>query len=81
MANELKDSYRNIFLRTGLGVLDNLSSRKEGYVDTDAKEITCDRLMGNPTNDYLRDNFDPELDILLEKDDARLRQILKITEN
>jgi len=81
MANELKDSYRKIFLRTGLDDLDNLSSRREGFVDKDAKEIACDELIGNPTNNFLADNFNGELDLLLEKDDARIRQILKINVN
>ena len=80
MANTLKDSYRNIFLRTGLDMLDNLSSRKEEYVDTDAKDITCESLIGNPFNTYLRDFYDEDLDLLLEKDDARLSMILSITE-
>jgi hypothetical protein len=81
MANTLKDSYRKIFLRTGLDILDNLSSRKEAYVDSDAKEISCENLIGNPFNQFLKDNFDPEQDLLLEKDDVRLRMILKIKEN
>lgn len=81
MANELKDSYRYIFLRTGLDLLDNLSSRKPEYVDKDAKLIKCDQLVGNPFNQYLKENFDPNLDLLLEKDDPRLPLILQILEN
>lgn len=81
MANTLKDNYRTIYLRTGLDLLDNLSSRKEAYVDKDAKVIRCDRLMGNPFNTYLRDFYDEEQDLLLEKDDVRLRMILQIIEN
>ena len=78
MDEELKDSYRKIFLRTGLDLLDNLTSRKEEYVDKDAKVITCQELFGNPTNDFLRDNFDSSLDLLLEKDDSRMSKILNI---
>lgn len=81
MANTLKDNYRTIYLRTGLDLLDNLSSRKEKYVDKDAKVIRCDRLMGNPFNTYLRDFYDEKQDLLLEKDDVRLRMILQIIEN
>ena len=81
MANTLKDSYRKIFLRTGLDMLDNLSSRKDQYIDKDAKIIMCDNLIGNPFNQFLKDNYNEELDLLLEKDDPRLSMILQIIEN
>ena len=72
MENPLKDSYRYVIFTGNPDWFYNQTK------DEDAKLISAELVIWNPSKDFIRFDYDEELDLFLDDGDARRRKIMNI---